>query len=627
MSWSLWTLVTPSQPLNPPARTELPRLCSIDLKLCSVRDDRIEPQGSHVTDCGLTTTPCMCLARPTRPNEKASRASATGLRARTSTNSSASRGRDAIAKVRVQGSRGSEDMIDDDLGDVHAQTPSRADAGVVGLVSGTEGAIPSQGPVQVDAPRIELLRAREEHGVAVRHRDDVLIQQPRLEGEVATGEGDLGDLLQHAGGRGDGRVQAARLPDVGVGVLGEGGLHLVGRLVLTKVDGFFGSFRRDLHLQERCNRLDCRRCAADACEADDVHDFVAQLHDGAALPPARQRIVHVDEGLLQIQLLDDAHSVDAQLLDLADEEVEREALHQAGQDEGSRVGPPAGQCVGIGVAEPLPEHHVHDALRNIPLQERTVVQLVELGVLPIVGHQALELRDALAVGITLRIQEHVVKRIADGRPVRVRTVVGQEDEDVRGEEVGDARRHATEGGLPHLLRLQDAVAVLVRPHPDALAVPPVGGVSEGRALPHEERQSALSVGNQRHEGTDHIAPPCPGHVARVASHHRAHCRAELLGAGDATSADGDADEDARAKACEDALDQIEGQGQPHAGNRQPGGILGHVDEGRIDDILDGAPLRRVDAFHGRLRLCHGHGWIGGGGVCCVCVSRCPAEVD
>mmetsp|Transcript_176192 Transcript_176192/g.564898 ORF Transcript_176192/g.564898 Transcript_176192/m.564898 type:complete len:364 (+) Transcript_176192:126-1217(+) len=357
-----------------------------------------EPEGNHVTDCGHTPTPSLSrvtqrdrLKKPAALRRQASElAPPWSNSVRTSTDSEATSGRDAIAEVVVQGGRGSENMIDDDLDDVHAQTPSRADAGVVGLVSGTEGAIPSQGPVQVDAPRIELLRAREERGVAVRHRDDVLIQQPRLEGEVATGEGDLGDLLQHAGGRGDGRVQAARLPDVGIGVLGEGGLHLVGCIVVTEVDGLGGSLPR-LHLQERSNRLDRCRRAADACEADDVHDLVAQLHDGAALPPARQRVVHVDECLLQVQLLDDAHGVNSQLLDLVDEKVEREALHQAGQDERARVGPPACQCVGIGVAEPLAKHHVHDALHNIPLQERVVVQLVELGVLPIVGHQGLEL--------------------------------------------------------------------------------------------------------------------------------------------------------------------------------------------------------------------------------------------
>mmetsp|Transcript_38113 Transcript_38113/g.122528 ORF Transcript_38113/g.122528 Transcript_38113/m.122528 type:complete len:417 (+) Transcript_38113:920-2170(+) len=388
------------------------------------------------------------------------------------------------------------------------------------------------------------------------------------------------------------RVQTASLLDVLLGVLLVLRNHLLAGVVLAPLNVLGCALRWDFHLQEAAQGLAGRAGAADAREADAEHDLVAELHDRLPLPARVEGAVHAHEGLLQLVLLDDGHRLLPQRLDRADTEVENESVHQPWQDPHRGIRPPTDHDQRIGLLEPLAETHVEDAFANSLLNEHEVAQILQLRRGPIRGDLRRQLLDSCMVRRTTAvIQEVMVHCFADGAPLRVVPCVGEEDQQVGGEEIRDTSFDRPEGWLPALLRLQNLVAICIGPHPDALAMPPVAVLSERCPLPHEERQAAFTVGDEAREPCDDVAPPIECQVQGTAREHRAHRGAAAAGA--AAEADGDADEEAPNEARDDTLEQVEGQQQPHEKHRDPRCIPRHRDERCIQHLLDAAPIRRI----------------------------------
>mmetsp|Transcript_57928 Transcript_57928/g.162479 ORF Transcript_57928/g.162479 Transcript_57928/m.162479 type:complete len:378 (+) Transcript_57928:767-1900(+) len=367
-----------------------------------------------------------------------------------------------------------------------------------------------------------------------------------------------------------------------------------------------GRLLRDLALQERGDALHRRASAADACEAHDVHDLVAELDVHRPLPAA-ELLVHVLEHVLHLVLLHDADGLLAQLLHLVDADVEEEALHQARQNEPEGECAPTCQVVSIRLLDPLAEEHVEDALGDAPLEAALVAQIDDLRLGPLLRQEARKLPHPRLVGAQTRVQHELVQDVADHLPLALGVrQVGQKDEDAAGEEVRGAGGNAAEGRLPGLLGHEDLRAHVVRPAPDALAVPPIVCRPESSVLPHEQGEPALAVGDEGGQAGDGVAPPRPGHVQGVPGEDGPHQAAAGPGARDAAGADGDDDVGALAKPGDDALHQRQGEGEPHEDHRYPGGVPRDLDQRGVHDIGDAAPILPGRVFGERLRVRHRH---------------------
>mmetsp|Transcript_66455 Transcript_66455/g.168391 ORF Transcript_66455/g.168391 Transcript_66455/m.168391 type:complete len:206 (+) Transcript_66455:175-792(+) len=193
------------------------------------------------------------------------------------------------------------------------------------------------------------------------------------------------------------RDQSASLLDVLFGVLLVLRNHFLAGVVLAPLNVLGCALRRDFHLQKTAQGLASRAGAADACETDTEHDLVAERHDRLPLPARVQGAVHGHESLLQLVLLDDAHRLLPQGLDLADTDVEEKPVDQPWQDPHRGIRPPTDHDQRIGLLEPFAEAHVEDAFGNSLLNEREVVQILQLRSGPIRGDLGRQLLDSCLV--------------------------------------------------------------------------------------------------------------------------------------------------------------------------------------------------------------------------------------
>mmetsp|Transcript_66130 Transcript_66130/g.190834 ORF Transcript_66130/g.190834 Transcript_66130/m.190834 type:complete len:448 (-) Transcript_66130:175-1518(-) len=447
-------------------------------------------------------------------------------------------------------------MAHDGLHQLQAQLPPRAYPRIALLVRGPKGAVPSEGLVEVLPIGVEDVRVREDRRVAVRHGVDVLVHGTRRQGELLAAHRHLRLRLQHVGRAGHRRVHAQRLPDVSLGALPVLCHHLLARPELAPLDVLRGALRRDLALQERAHGLDGGTGASDASEADGEHDLVAELRHVRALELRGEAVVHPNEDILELVLLDEAHGLDPQGLHLPDADVEKEAVNEAREDPELRVRPPTRQHGGLLLRDPLTEHHEEHAPAHSLLNSGDVAEVSELRRLPVLAQLRRQRGQPAAVGLQVAVQEHLVEQAADGRPLRLRPA-RQKDEQLCRVEVRNAGPYRAEGRHPLLVRLEDALAIRVGPAPGALAMPPPSALSEGLPLPHEERQATPAIREQRDQQAHHVAPPCPRHEARPAREHRAQCGGVAPGSRKLARPDGEDDHGRLVDAADDGLDQVD----------------------------------------------------------------------
>mmetsp|Transcript_83879 Transcript_83879/g.234072 ORF Transcript_83879/g.234072 Transcript_83879/m.234072 type:complete len:406 (+) Transcript_83879:144-1361(+) len=397
-------------------------------------------------------------------------------------------------------------VAENDLGNLECQITPWAYTRILIVLAVAKSAIPSKGAAQVRTCGVEDTRVGEDVLVPVRHGHDVLAQAATLEQVSRAGQLHLRVLLERVRGAGDRWVEAARLLHVGYRVHSEGLDHLFDRGVVSEINPVGRALWGRFQLKELAARLHACRCATHPREADDVHDLVAQLDSWLPSVLRGQAVVHVDEDLLQSPLLNNVHCALPQLLHLTDAHVAQDPLEEPWEDERARKRTPTGEHLRLFIADPLAEHHEEDALAHRAAHEGKVVHILERGVGPVRRDQTRKL--SLPRFVVDAAQEVVVQSRADRRPLRIRGPgVREENQDVRSEEVRDGCVHASESGLPVLVRPQHLVDFRVPVAPRAKAVVPVCVVAERRPLPHEEAQAAGLVADEGEQGSDGVPPP------------------------------------------------------------------------------------------------------------------------